>query len=472
MLNFTAMISERTIFKSICALFAVCGSAFAVSDWGLFYSHFAKEDVECTRAVGPVVDWRDSADFYVHSTRPFVTHWENDAREAEQVEVVWPLYERWWFGQESNWRACLIFGGKRFDTAEEQGRYRNWFMPIYFQGRNADGEAYHALFPVGGNLYEFLGRDKITFVLFPVWSQSNVGEQQTKSVLWPVYSRTVGPRDDRYRVFPFYGYSTRKDQWHKQFAVWPIWTHARYFSEKRQGSAWVLFPIYGRGEVGEEKTTYVIPPLFRVTRSPKQNVTNCPWPFLQFADGQTDKAYFWPFYGYKESDGNTRQFALWPVVSRQKTEKAEGVQRRFNVAPVLATDSITAPDGEVLSRYWKAWPLVSYRREGDQKRLRMLELWPTKYNGPIERNWQPFVTLFDHHSDADGYTQELLWGLYRNRTGDDSRHLSLFPLYENDRNKDVKQWKLFKGLLGRTKDGSTTQWQFLYFIKTGKDVQP
>lgn len=436
-------------------------------DWGFFFSR----DAERTTSIGPIVERCGTTNSYVRSVRPFVSQWKNQTRMAEQVEVFWPLYERWHFGEESNWRALLVFSGKQFDVAADQGRYRSWFMPFYFQGRNVDGAEYHAVFPLGGTLYDFLGRDKITFALFPAWCQSNMEEQHTTSVLWPIYSRTVGPRDNRHRVFPLYGYSTRKDQWHKQFACWPLWTQSRYFG-KREGASWMLFPVCGHGQVGDEETTYVLPPLFRVTRSPKQSVTNVPWPFLQFASGEIDKAYVWPVYGQKESEGAIRRFALWPLIWQQQTEKAEGVQRRLDVVPVWSSDSITADDGAQLERYWKLWPLMSYRRQGDEKRFRMLELWPQKQCGPVERNWQPFLTVFDHQANADGFEQELLWGLYRNRKEGESKHLSLFPLYENDRKKDGKRWKILKGLLGHTRDEESSQWQFLYFIKTEKEVKP
>lgn len=461
----------RRLIVSTLSLLLACTAAFADSDWGFLFNQYTQDGKERTTALGPLVEHRQTDEYYVDSLRPFLSHWENETREAEQFEFLWPLYERWWFGQESNWRALIIFSGKRFAKDEEEGRYRAWFLPIYFQGRNGAGEDYHAVFPLGGNIYDFLGRDKIRFVLFPIWGQSNVGEQHTTSVLWPIYSRTIGPRDDRHRVFPIYGYSTRKDQWHKQFVLWPIWTHARYVGQ-REGTSWILFPLYGHGKVGEEQTTYVIPPLFRVTRSPRQNVTNCPWPFLQFASGRTDKAYVWPLYGHKESDGNVRRFALWPLIWYQKTLKGDGVQRRWDVLPVWGADSLTAEDGEKMSRYWKLWPFMSYRRDGDEKRFRMLELWPRKYSGPMERNWQPFVTLLDFQADEKGFDQELLWGLYRNQKETDASHFSLFPLYENNRKKDVKSWKVMKGLLGHKTDAESSQWQFLYFIRTGKDVQP
>lgn len=462
---------KRLFLLVACFASIASASVCTDSDWGFFFSRTERADTERMTAAGPLWESRTSGEESVGSFRPLVTHWENDTRAAEQYEVLWPLYERWFYGEESNWRALVIFTGKRFDKEAEQGRYRSWLLPIYFQGRGIDGDEYHAVFPLGGNIYDFLGRDKITFALFPLWGNSNIGEQHTTSVLWPVYSRTQGPRDDRHRVFPLYGYSTRKNQWHKQFVLWPVWTQAEY-SGKRAGKSWMLFPVCGHGEVGEEETTYVIPPLFRFTRAPKQNVTHCPWPFLQFAQGKTDKAYVWPLYGHKESDGNVRRFLFWPIGSYQKTEKDDGVQRRWNLLPLWSSDSMTDAEGETMSRYCKLWPLISYRRDGERTRVRLLELWPQKYNGPIERNWQPFMTLFDHHACADGFDQEFLWGLYRNRQKSDASHLSVFPLYENDRSGDVKSWKLLKGLIGRKRTGIGSQWQFLYFIKTGKDVQP
>ena len=103
------MMSRRIIFALI---LSICCSALAESDWGFFFSHFADDEVERTTAVGPIVERRNGDDFYVHSVRPFVTHWENDTRDAEQYEVVWPLYEQEPFRQ--CWRNNSVSWEKRY----------------------------------------------------------------------------------------------------------------------------------------------------------------------------------------------------------------------------------------------------------------------------------------------------------------------------------------------------------------------
>ncbi len=449
-----------------CAFGARASVDFEVeSDYGLFFQETEFNDTERKTAAGPFFESVYREDAHTESFRPFFSYWENEEREAKQLEVVWPLYEKWKFDEESNWRALLIFSGKKFDDQDPESKYRFWLMPIYFQGRNNAGDDYLAVFPLGGKLHNFLGRDEIKFALFPLWANSNIGEQKTTSVLWPIYSRTKGPRDDRHRVFPFYGYSERKDQWRKEFIMWPFWNEAEYFG-KRDGSAWMFFPFYGRGEVNNEKTTYYLPPLFRFSESPTQTIKHIPWPFFQFAEGEMDKAYFWPIYGTKTRDHDHQKFVIWPIGRYRETQMPEGEMRRWNVVPIWSADSLTNDDGEEISEYWKLWPIMSYRRVGEQSRFRMFELSPIKNVAPIERNWQPFLTVFDSYKDSEKSKYEFLWGTLRRYKGEDFSYFSAFPFYEKQREKESKSWSILKGLIGRETDGENSRWQFLYFFKS------
>jgi len=445
----------------------------------------SRTDAEGTNrlmAFGPLVERVTAPQGAFSAVRPFWSHTVLPEEELEIHEVFWPLYARRFYKEESSWRALLIFTGRRFDVdAEAADRRRTWLLPFWFHGEDAQGEPYRALFPVGGTIREFLGRDEIFFVLFPIYAESRMEEQETLSVLWPVYSRTQGPRDDRFRIFPLYGRSERTDRFRKKFFLWPIWTSAEFTDPAKSGSAWMLFPLAGHGEAGRERTTYVIPPFFRFTRAPWQDTTHCPWPFFQFADGEVRKRYVWPLYGYKRQGPVERTFALWPLLWSQTVRSQDEVVRNrfalpFFYAQTRKAGVAEADGGDAVERtgnYWKLWPLMSWEREGDRTRFRTLELWPLRATEPMERNYAPLWRLYQHRRSETGLEQELLWGLMRSARDEaaETSRFSLFPVYEQSRGGAEREWTLLKGLLGYKSTPQGKSFRLLWLFEPGADVK-
>jgi hypothetical protein len=314
---------------------------------------------------------------------------------------------------------------------------RRWLLPFYFQGRGAGGENYFALFPLGGTIREFLGRDDIAFVLFPLFGKSRVNEVKTTSVLWPVFSHTRGDGIARDRIFPIYGKSALAGKYEKKFVFWPIWNSAEYFYEDNPGKTWILFPFCGRAKMEKESTFWILPPFFRFTDGEEENRLLCPWPFIQKKESERhDKFYVWPLWGRDRYEGGLkhRNFVLWPFLWSERTEQAHLTKTRrmalpffFSERGYLKEEGVPKDKQEMISNYWKIWPLVSWQREGRTSRFRFLELWPIKNSAPIERNWSPLWTLFKRTHKEDVVRSELLWFLWQSehRENDQSREYSL-----------------------------------------------
>jgi hypothetical protein len=227
------------------------------------------------------------------AVRPLYSH--TTAAEGAVRDVFWPLYSRKEFKDEKSSRGLIFWFTHEFDVSSESPRYRRWLLPFYFQGRDVHGESYGALFPAGGTIREFLGRDEIRFVLFPVYANSRINEVRTTSVLWPIYSRTRGNGIQRDRVFPLYGKSVLEEKYEKKFVLWPFWNSAEYFYPGDSGKVWVLFPVCGRADLEKEQTLWLLPPFFRFTKGERQDRIFCPWPFIQKVDNERyDRIYLWP----------------------------------------------------------------------------------------------------------------------------------------------------------------------------------
>ena len=421
---------------------ALCGSAGAAS---LF----------------PFYDNRTTDEGSFFAVRPFYSH--TVVQEGEIRDYLWPVYSRKEFKDEQSSRALFFWWTHDFPAKQDSQRTRSWLLPVYFHGRDAGGKSYFALFPLGGTIREFLGRDEIMFVLFPAFGKSRVNDVKTTSVLWPIVSHTRGEGIQRDRVFPIYGKSVLEGKYEKEFILWPFWTSADYFYPGDSGKAWILFPVCGRAKLEHESTWWVIPPFFRFTDGEKQDKLYCPWPFIQKVESEKfDKLYFWPLWGEKQFAGGLkhRTFLLWPIFWSEKSTEADLTKVRRLALPVFYMDRAflaakDAPGGErvEISNYWKIWPLMSWQREGDASRFRLLEFWPIKNSAPIERNWAPLWTLYKRTNNDGEIRKDILWFTW---------HSECEPA------EDRKEWSLLKGLLAYKKQAGDRSVRLLYFMQFGK----
>jgi hypothetical protein len=390
--------------------------------------------------------------------RPFYS--TSVADERWRKDYVWPVYTKKGFKDEQYSRFLIM--GWSTDFSPETERDRTWIIPIYFQGTSAEGDNYLAIFPIGGTIHEFMGRDRLWFVLFPLFARSRINEVQTTSVLWPIGSKTSGDGIDRFRVWPIYGRSALEDEYEKKFVLWPIYSSVKYTNARNPGGGFILVPIYGRIATEKAVNQWFIPPLFRFASGDRQRIVHAPWPFFQWWDGDIYRRVFWPVYGKKQVGALTRRYWLWPFLWAKEVEYARYDFHRRSLVPFFTYESriITKPTkqfeaGDVAARYWRLWPLMSWARDGNQARFRLLELWPLRNTAGIERNWSPFWTFYSRERSAEAVSHNVLWGLYRQSKGDASL-----------------EWSLLKGFAGYKRSGNNRGFSLLFIRFGNVEEQP
>lgn len=444
------------------------------SDWGPFRARWT--DVHGNlrqRTLGPFREHITTPeDWTLSAWRPLWLRWNHDGDEVLRQEFLWPLARSTHRGSERGWRFLLTFGYNQ-DLTDPESRHRLWVLPFYFHGRDARGNDYRALFPLGGSIHDFLLWEEIDFLLWPLQVSSRTRGIEANTYLWPVYSRTEGPGIERFRIFPFYGYAQREGLGRKTFVLWPFWTTVQYDSPSRSGSGWILFPVAGHLDLEDQQSWWVLPPFFRYHIGEDKNRILGPWPFVQISDGATHKRYLWPLYGTKTIGSTRRQFLLWPFFWHENIDREQGDLTRTWAVPFVQHFHTATPDGDATaSRYLKIWPLFSHlnRREGPVRRTVFPDLNPFRA-GPLERNYAPFWQLFIREQVGDAVDTEILWGLYRSARRENSRYHSLFPLFQLERTPDSRRFSLLKGLLARNRQGDETSWRVLYLFRFG-DKEP
>jgi hypothetical protein len=269
-----------------------------------------------------------------------------------------------------------------------------------------------------------------------------------------------------------------QDREESRFILWPIYTETRYLLPASSGRGFVLWPFYGRTRRTDQRSDFLLPPLFEYTRSPRQHRINAPWPFVRIGWGETRRFYLWPLYGYQRRTGTEKEFVGWPIFWRERTDRPNAVFRRWAAIPFLQIERETtrraAPGTDpVRSRYLRAWPLFVHEQRGAESRWRAPVLLPFRDPPPIERNWAPLWTLFERTS-RDGRTDtELLWGVFRRQyRGAEGVRTSVFPLIEWGRRPPPEgdgpaqsYGSLLKGLIGWESTGAQRRLRMLYVFR-------
>lgn len=481
-------------------------------DWGPVASRLVDADGHVRfRAVGPFWERAESTNglSLMAGPRPLWARAADSNAGRAAWDFIWPVAAGKSVGAEDAWRWGVAY---RFDRNREDptAQYRFWILPLWLQGRDEQGEAYRALFPIGGEVRNFLGRDQIRFALFPLWMHGQVKSAQTTSVLWPIYShlQTADNRLEARRVFPLYGHSRLDGKYDKHAVLWPFWTHARYFYPQSQGTAWVLWPLVGRVNLDTQQGWMALPPLIQHVRSEQMTRTYAPWPFFQWQRGQIDKTYVWPLYGRRRDESLESRFWLWPLVRSERDVAGSQQVRRWTIAPVYRNVTVTELPGatnrvpgqgmldllvaraaarrgdgtegapppapaappeprRVLANRAALWPLFAKQMDAEQEtyRLRLLHLWPGAETPPVERSWAPLWTLADYRVHGANSDLDVLWGLYRHtRRGEDARAFSLFPVWQHERvgGNSARRWSVLKGLLAYDRTATNRQVRFLW----------
>lgn len=439
------------------------------------------------KAIGPMVERADDGrGTTLNAARPFYSDVQDPTLDREIHDYLWPIANSRTTQEENLWR-FLFFYGFNHTTNDPGNRYRTWLIPFYFQGRDASGETYRALFPLGGTIRDFVGRDEISFVLWPIYSTSKLNDLSTVNVLWPLISRTTSEKGHiyRHRFFPFYAINHQEAKFHKRTFLWPIYSDVTYDYKHSKGSGFVVFPLYGRLHLNTEDTWWVLPPFFRYTKGKDGTLIFAPWPFYQRKlTAEIDSRVIWPFWGRKTVGSLNRQFFLWPIIWSIHDQRTTTDWKRFYLVPFYYdTKVLSRPDPEtgavpeMVGRHNKLWPLYTYRRDGEASMLRVPDLWPFGHAASIERNWSPLWSLYTRERNGENVDHEVLWGLYRNiKRADDQRYVSLFPFFDYKRDGQVdqpaKSWNIFKGLIGYERKGETKSLRLLYLIRFGIEKEP
>lgn len=430
--------------------------------------------------IGPIVTLQTNETGQAWAIRPLISHTENSEVDSEEWDVLYPLLTVDRYGSE--YRAqigqLLNVAGGSDQEGDETDRFT--VFPLFFLQRSEEpGENYWALLPVYGDLKGRFFRDRVQFVLFPLYVKTWKKDVVTWNVPVPFFHIRKGEGLEGWQLWPLVGseskaVTTRTALFgdeeivggHKKvFVLWPFFFNQRTgIGTDNPTHHQVLLPFYSRlRSPNRDSSTYFWPFGVTVTddREKGYRELGAPWPLVVFARGEGKTANrVWPFFSRARTPVLETRFYLWPMYHYKRVQSEPLDRERSRVLFFLwsAVNERNTETGTVAKRR-DFWPLYHYQtdHEGNERRqiLALME--------PILPN-----------NDSMTRNYSALWSIYRSESNPETgkkRQSFLWNLFHRQSDADSKRWSFLFGLLGREKDADGTRWRVLY-IPFGKKAEP
>jgi len=435
------MFSCRLI-RLLCAAILLAVTAFGDEEnYWPFYVHRDAEGTTAasTQYLGPLI-FAQSGPGATHGVRPLFQESTTDG--VVQGNALYPLF---------TWRREADYGSFSFielinsktdreNAARPDGRFDIW--PLYFSRTAADpAESYRALFPLGGTIKHRFAKDRISFVLFPLYAQTQRNGRQITHAPWPFLSFIQGAGYHGFEFWPLFGRSTHDGDYDDQFYLWPLgYKSIAHLSAETPDVKIGALPFYARDTgPGYISETYGWPFFGYTHRTAPYHFDEQRyfWPLLVQARGDDRMVNRWaPLYTHSVIKGTDKTWLLWPLYRNQRWS-ADGVaQEKVQVLYFFwwsLTQHSLANPAAAPAHKTHLWPLFSAWDNGAGRRqVQALSPFEVFFpnNETVRQLWSPLFALYRYERDADASTRtSLLWNAVTWRQTPLAREFHLGPLF-------------------------------------------
>lgn len=453
--------SPRQLTQLACwALLLATGARAEENLWPLFVIRKdPARQVEAAEYVGPLFFHVQAPGAKSAGFRPlFMTAQTGDAKQGN---FLYPFFT---WRSKPGVRYFSFFQLVTFRSFDDPGRkpedhFEIW--PVYFSHKaNDPADSYTAVFPIAGTLRNRLGKDRWSFVLFPLYLQTEDHNQRVTHTPWPFIRRIDGPGYKGFEFWPLFGQREHTGISKQSFWLWPLGMKTSgKLDQPVPDERFAMIPFYMKETgAGYRSETYVWP-FFGYTHRTEPYVYNerrYLWPFL--VQGRGDNRYVnrWgPFYTYSNIKGRQKTWYFWPLVRSQRWED-DGLRHEkdtlfYFVYSSLTQRSVSNPAAAPARRV-HVWPLYSSWADGTgREQVQMLSPFDVffPFNETVRQLWTPLFSLYRYERTADAATRHsFLWNAITSRKTATSSEFHLGPLFSNDRTGDQRRVAFLSGVFG------------------------
>ncbi len=456
-----------------CATSALATDATLSTLWPIFdYRASESADYKSLHLFGPFLKYETKGIETEYALRPLFYRAVDD-EGASRTDVLYPLFGHKKDKDSSSFHLFHLLNYD-FGKRETGSSNRSYLFPFLFYGEEEQGR-YMAFFPFGGTLYNWFGRDRISFTLFPLYSRTERKTTRVDNVLWPFFARISGENESGFKFWPIYGQSRKEGVYRKKFFLWPI-----FFSESLKldsdnpKEVRAVWPLYISKESPEKTSKTFLWPFFSYTEDRVKNSKswNAPWPLVRVTRGEKYHGLkILPFYSDETMDVKRERWYIWPIYKIEELN-SDLIERRRDRILFFLFQNLRETKFETGDSQHRVdfWPLFGYKQKNGVSHLHVLALLETFFPGneSIERLWAPLWRVYQQKWDQQGnHAVSLLWNLYWHERQGDRIAWELFPLFgyrkESANEVDIS---FLKGLI-RYRNGDSGKQLNLFYLPWG-----
>jgi hypothetical protein len=407
----------------------------------------------------------------------FLIHWrsQRDGMRDKSLTILPLIY---WGNQGEGRKYVLIL--PLFLYANEAKIY----VPYYALKR----QSFFSIFPLYGTFRNLPRRDRLQFLLWPLFVFSSKDETKVYNFVYPFFHYITGGDRMGFKVWPLIGYFRDSGRALKIYYLWPLGHHYRtkldtadpetlemflpFFARvrKKDFAFDYIFPLYAQRRFSGETSRAFLWPLLTVWRNVEKNYHGFSllWRIFWYERGEDRMTTeLFPIAGKTISPNRYRSYFLWFVYNHLISEDADTrFERRYLFPLYIYKQEIWKKTGnEEIRRIFL--PFFSFAKEKDGTREKS-SLWPLWYDHSegYERNWAPLWRLYESINYANGdFEKQYGWGFYRSSSKGGVRKSEVNALIFHYRSRDdERQLNFLGGLFGLRKSREGTRLTLLYSL--------
>lgn len=354
---------------------------------------------------------------------------------------------------------------------EPRGNFEIW--PFWFARQTGDPAlSYRGFFPIAGTLKDKFGFARASWVLFPLYVNTDKRDVITTSVPWPFVRITSGAAHG-FGIWPLFETKERPGVWRQQYFLWPLgYDNTTYPPvDAPAGTPPTrdigILPFYARRTAAGYIDENFLWPFFGYTdrTSPvPYHETRYFWPFLVQGYGKNRTVNRWgPFYTHSVVNGYDKTWYVWPLVRHANWSDHGLAISKTQVFYFLYWSerqrSATRPNAPTAS-LTHVWPLFSEWNNGAGRRqfqvFSPLDVF-FPGNEKMQTIWSPLFAVARRDENGAGTSRtSLLWNLltWRRNDAEKSHEFHLGPVFSVARRGDEGRIALGNGLIAIRHDPS------------------
>jgi hypothetical protein len=330
-----------------------------------------------------------------------------------------------------------------------------------------------------------LGYDRISWTLFPLYSQFERKGVVTTATPWPIIKTFSGDDTHGFYLWPLFGWRAKPGAYRDQFWLWPlIYRNESHLSEPRPAVSLGVLPFYAREERPGSLSETFVWPFFGYTHRTTPNrfhETRWLWPLLVQGRGDDRSVNRWaPIYTHSVIKGDDKRWVLWPLFRQERWTDAELTQTKsqllYFVYWSLEQRSAAHPALPAAEKT-HLWPIASYWDNGAGRTqlqiLSPLEVF-FQHNEPVREAYSPLFAIYRFERRApDDVRWSLLWDAVTWRRTPARREFHLGPLLGVESGPEGRRIALGAGLLGLKRPAGGRGWKpFLFDFSSNPHKKP